>query len=137
MLNLAGAVEEVDLVHINGPKEHRNRRPLYFLEDPGKLTGVPVSELLGGRIRDNVQYSAYLFYKWGRHPGDDADDEYGPALDPDGLVKQAQKIIDEYGFKAIKLKGGVFPPEQEVQAIKKSEKASLRAKPVCMLVASC
>lgn len=93
------------------------------LDIQGKLTGAPVSELLGGRIRDNVQYSAYLFYKWGRHPGDDADDEYGPALDPDGLVKQAQKIIDEYGFKAIKLKGGVFPPEQEVQAIKKLHEA--------------
>ncbi|KEF57116.1 glucarate dehydratase [Exophiala aquamarina CBS 119918] len=83
----------------------------------GKLAGIPVSELLGGRVRDSVQYSAYLFYKWGGHPGE-PDDEYGPALDPAGVVKQAQKIIDEYGFKAIKLKGGVFPPAQEVEAIK-------------------
>ncbi|KIX01891.1 uncharacterized protein Z518_07830 [Rhinocladiella mackenziei CBS 650.93] len=87
------------------------------LDIQGKLAGVPVSDLLGGRVRDNVQYSAYLFYKWGGHPGE-ADDEYGPALDPAGVVKQAQKIIDEYGFKAIKLKGGVFPPAQEVEAIK-------------------
>jgi glucarate dehydratase len=64
-----------------------------------------------------VQYSAYLFYKWAGHPGD-ADDEYGAALDPEGLVKQARKIIDEYGFKAIKLKGGVYPPADEVAAIK-------------------
>ncbi|RYP77349.1 hypothetical protein DL771_001144 [Monosporascus sp. 5C6A] len=35
-----------------------------------------------------------------------------------GVVKQAQKIVHEYGFKAIKLKGGVFPPTQEVEAIK-------------------
>ncbi|KAI9148894.1 glucarate dehydratase [Paramyrothecium foliicola] len=87
------------------------------LDIQGKLAGIPVSELLGGRVRDNVQYSAYLFYKWAGHPGS-PDDEYGAALDPEGLVKQAQKMIDEYGFKAIKLKGGVFPPAEEVAAIK-------------------
>lgn len=87
------------------------------LDIQGKLAGIPVSELLGGRVRDNVQYSAYLFYKWAGHPGE-PDDEYGPALDPAGLVEQARKIIGEYGFKAIKLKGGVFPPAEEVAAIK-------------------
>lgn len=87
------------------------------LDIQGKLANVPVSELLGGRVRDRVHYSAYLFYKWGGHPGDVAD-EYGPALDPAGLVNQAKKIIQEYGFKAIKLKGGVFPPAKEVEAIK-------------------
>lgn len=87
------------------------------LDIQGKLAGVPVSELLGGRVRDRIQYSAYLFYKWGGHPGE-ADDEFGPALDPAGVVKQARKMIDEYGFKAIKLKGGVFPPAEEVEAIK-------------------
>ncbi|KAF4125353.1 glucarate dehydratase [Geosmithia morbida] len=87
------------------------------LDIQGKLAGVPVSALLGGRVRSNVQYSAYLFYKWAGHPGS-PDDEYGAALDPAGLVKQARKIIDKYGFKAIKLKGGVFPPAQEVEAVK-------------------
>lgn len=87
------------------------------LDIQGKLAGVPVCDLLGGRVRDRVQYSAYLFYKWGGHPGQ-PDDEYGPALDAAGLIKQAHKIIDEYGFKAIKLKGGVFPPKDEVEAIK-------------------
>lgn len=87
------------------------------LDIQGKLAGVPVSELLGGRVRDKVQYSAYLFYKWKGHPGE-PDDEYGAALDADGLVRQARKIVDEYGFNAIKLKGGVFPPAQEVAAVK-------------------
>lgn len=92
------------------------------LDIQGKLAGVPVSDLLGGSVRDNVQYSAYLFYKWKGHPGE-PDDEYGEALDPAGVVKQAKKIIDEYGFKAIKLKGGVYPPAQEVEAIKALHKA--------------
>lgn len=87
------------------------------LDIQGKMAGIPVSELLGGRVRDNVQYSAYLFYKWAGHPGQ-PDDEYGAALDPAGIVKQARKMIDEYGFKAIKIKGGVFPPADEVAAIK-------------------
>jgi glucarate dehydratase len=87
------------------------------LDIQGKLAGVPVCDLLGGRVRDRVHYSAYLFYKWAGHPGQ-PDDEYGPALDAAGLIKQAHKIIDEYGFKAIKLKGGVFPPKDEVEAIR-------------------
>jgi len=87
------------------------------LDIQGKVAGVPVSDLLGGRVRDNVPYSAYLFYKWKGHPGE-PDDEYGEALDAAGLVKQARKIVDEYGFKAIKLKGGVYPPAQEVEAVK-------------------
>ncbi|KAG2413100.1 hypothetical protein HFD88_010659 [Aspergillus terreus] len=87
------------------------------LDMQGKLAGVPVSELLGGRVRDTVQYSAYLFYKWAGHPGQD-EDEYGQALDSSDIVSQARKILNEYGFKAIKLKGGVYPPAHEVEAIK-------------------
>ncbi|KAH6658371.1 enolase C-terminal domain-like protein [Truncatella angustata] len=87
------------------------------LDIQGKLAGVPVSDLLGGRVRDTVPYSAYLFYKWAGHPGQ-PDDEFGEALNPEGLVKQAKKMMDEYGFTAIKLKGGVFEPSQEVAAIK-------------------
>lgn len=33
------------------------------LDIQGKLAGVPVSDLLGGAVRDRVAYSAYLFYK--------------------------------------------------------------------------
>ncbi|KAF3011911.1 hypothetical protein E8E14_009598 [Neopestalotiopsis sp. 37M] len=87
------------------------------LDVQGKLAGVPVSDLLGGCVRESVPYSAYLFYKWAGHPGE-PDDEFGEALDPEGLVRQAKKMIDEYGFTAIKLKGGVFEPAQEVAAIK-------------------
>ncbi|MDQ3787654.1 MAG: glucarate dehydratase, partial [Actinomycetota bacterium] len=86
------------------------------LDIQGKAIGRPVSDLLGGAVRDRVDYSAYLFYKWAGHPGAEPD-EYGAALDPDGLVAQARRMVDEYGFTAIKLKGGVFPPEEEIAAI--------------------
>ena len=88
-----------------------------FLDLQGKATGRPVSDLLGGAVRDTVPYSAYLFYKWAGHPGAEPD-EWGAALDPAGVVRQAEKMVAEYGFGSIKLKGGVFPPEQEIEAIK-------------------
>ncbi|AKS32156.1 glucarate dehydratase family protein [Mycolicibacterium goodii] len=86
------------------------------LDVQGKAAGRPVSDLLGGAVRDAVPFSAYLFYKWAAHPGAEPDG-WGAALDPDGIVAQARRIIDEYGFSAIKLKGGVFPPEEEMAAI--------------------
>jgi glucarate dehydratase len=86
------------------------------LDIQGKTIGRPVSDLLGGAVRDRVEYSAYLFYKWAGHPGAEPD-EWGAALNPDQLVTQARRIVDEYGFSAIKVKGGVFAPEEEVAAI--------------------
>ncbi|OBB80525.1 glucarate dehydratase family protein [Mycolicibacterium peregrinum] len=86
------------------------------LDVAGKATGRPVSDLLGGAVRDAVPFSAYLFYKWAAHPGAEPDC-WGEALDPDGIVTQARRIIGEYGFTAIKLKGGVFAPEEEAAAI--------------------
>ncbi len=89
------------------------------LDLQGRAIGRPVVDLLGGRVRDSVAYSAYLFYKWEKHPGADApDDPYGPALDPAGIVEQARRLIERYGFGSIKLKGGVFPPEEEIAAIR-------------------
>ncbi len=87
-----------------------------LLDIQGKTVGRPVSDLLGGAVRDRVAYSGYLFYKWAAHPGQ-PDDDWGAALDPDGIVRQAHRLIDDYGFTALKLKGGVFPPEQEIAAI--------------------
>lgn len=86
------------------------------LDVQGHATGRPVADLLGGKVRDAVPFSAYLFYKWAAHPGLEPD-AYGEALDPAGIVAQAQRIIAEYGFTAIKLKGGVFPPDEEMAAI--------------------
>ncbi|WP_306191135.1 glucarate dehydratase family protein [Streptomyces sp. MK5] len=86
------------------------------LDIRGRAAGRPVCDLLGGAVRDRVPFSAYLFYKWAAHPGH-APDDWGPAVDPDGIVAQARRMAGEYGFTAIKLKGGVMPPEQEVEAV--------------------
>jgi len=87
------------------------------LDIQGQAAGRPVADLLGGAVRDEVPFSAYLFYKWAGHPGHEPDD-WGEALDPDGIVRQARRMVGEYGFSALKLKGGVFPPDQEAEAIR-------------------
>lgn len=86
------------------------------LDIQGQLLGVPVSELLGGRVRSAVPFSGYLFYKWSGHPGGEGD-SWGEALDPDGIVRQARRMVDDYGFSALKLKGGVVAPDVEAEAI--------------------
>lgn len=87
------------------------------LDIQGKAAGRTVADLLGGAVRPAVPYSAYLFYKWAAHPGQ-RPDRYGEALDPGGIVAQARAMVGRYGFSAIKLKGGVFPPGQEIEAIR-------------------
>jgi glucarate dehydratase len=86
------------------------------LDIQGKLLGRPVSDLLGGAVRDRVPYSAYLFYKWAAHPGAESD-QFGEALTPSDIVAQARWMLDTYGFRAIKLKGGVFEPAAEIEAV--------------------
>lgn len=94
----------------------------------GKAVGRPVVDLLGGKARDHVPFSAYLFYKYegaggplsfGTDPNATgwAAARQKAALDPEGVVAQAQAMCKEFGFKSIKLKGGVFEPAQEVAAM--------------------
>lgn len=83
----------------------------------GKSTGRPVVDLLGGQVRQNVPYSAYLFYKFRHHHGDSSEDAWGEVLTPEQLVSEAQQMIDLYGFNAIKLKAGVFTPEEEIEGL--------------------
>ncbi|MET8946473.1 enolase C-terminal domain-like protein [Streptomyces sp. NPDC004542] len=92
------------------------------LDAQGKLLGRPVTDLLGGRLRDSVPYAGYLFHKWAEHPAQDGrpavPDAWGPALDPDGVVAQARRMVRRYGFRSLKLKGGVFPPGQEAATLR-------------------
>lgn len=94
----------------------------------GKVVSRPVVDLLGGRMRDAVPFAAYLFYKpegaGGTHGfGTDAGAtgwakaRQAAALDPSGIVAQAREMCRAFGFRSVKLKGGVFEPGQETDAI--------------------
>ncbi len=77
------------------------------LDLQGKHLGVPVHELLGGKVRSRVPFASYLFF---RHPAEDGTGEIRTA---EQLVKHARALVDEHGFSVHKLKGGVFPPDYE------------------------
>ena len=86
-----------------------------LLDMQARHLGMPLVDWLGGRVRDAVPFSAYLFFKYARHV--DAaypDDAWGEALDADQLVAQARTMVQRHGFGSFKLKGGVLPPEQEL-----------------------
>ncbi len=86
----------------------------------GKSVGLPVCDILGGRVREEVPFSAYLFFKragGGRAGAGAREDRWGEALDPASIVDQAKRMIAAYGFGSVKLKGGVFPPQQEIEAM--------------------
>ena len=75
----------------------------------GQKWGVPVSEILGGRLREQIPFASYLFF---RYP-----DAQGKAevRTVEQLVDAARTLKKRYGFTSHKLKGGVFPPEYELE----------------------
>jgi glucarate dehydratase len=73
----------------------------------GQKWGAPVSEILGGRLRDRVPFASYLFF---RYPND-----AGEVRTVEQLVNHAKTLKRAYGFTSHKLKGGVFPPEYELE----------------------
>ena len=90
-----------------------------MLDLQGQTVGAPVCDLLGGAVRSQVPFSAYLFYKFGEHQSRPyAADPWGEALTSTQLVAQATRMIDIYGFESIKLKAGALAPDLEVQGLK-------------------
>jgi glucarate dehydratase len=101
----------------------------------GKSAGKPACDILGGRVRHEVLFSAYLFYKHAGGGGEGADarpDEYGEALTPEAMVKQAEQMIAKYGFRDIKLKAGVLDPEMEIETVRQLRAAFGPAVPLRM-----
>ncbi len=102
-----------------------------LLDLMGKFLGVPVCELLGpGKQRDEVTVLGYLFYIGDRNKTDLAYQEgargvhdwyhlrHQEAMNCEAVVRLAEAAQDRYGFKDFKLKGGVLPGEQEIDAVK-------------------
>ena len=71
----------------------------------GQKWRVPVSEILGGRLRDSVPFASYLFF---RYPN--SKDGSGEVRTAGQLVEHAIALKKKHGFTTHKLKGGVFAP---------------------------
>jgi glucarate dehydratase len=90
-----------------------------MLDLQGQSIGAPIVDLLGGAVRREVAYSAYLFFKYAEHHGKAyAPDAWGEGLSPQQIVAQARRMVELYGFQSIKLKGGVFEPQHEIACIR-------------------
>ena len=75
----------------------------------GQAWGVPVCDILGGRVRDRVPFASYLFFRYA------APDGRGAIRTPDELIAHARALKAEHGFRTHKVKGGVFPPGYELE----------------------
>ena len=90
-----------------------------MLDLQGQIVGAPIVDLLGGAVRPQVAYSAYLFFKYAEHHGRPYEpDAWGEGISPQQMVAQARRMVDLYGFQSIKLKGGVFEPQHEIACIR-------------------
>lgn len=76
----------------------------------GKRLGVRACDLLGGAVREEIPFASYLFY---RLPNESTG--VGGETSADEIVAHAQALTERYGFTTHKLKGGVFPPEHDIE----------------------
>jgi glucarate dehydratase len=95
-------------------------------------TGRSLSELLGGPVSDEVEFSSYLFFRHaaddprlladpriadGRGRGAKALDDWGEVRTPEAMAEMAWKFHERWGFRVHKLKAGVLPPDVELDAL--------------------
>jgi glucarate dehydratase len=103
------------------------------LDACGKATGRPLCQLLGGPVRDSVEFCAYLFYRFAAdHPklladphlvdargkGKAALDDWGEVRTPEALAAEAERFRQRWGFRVFKLKAGVLPPKVELESMR-------------------
>jgi glucarate dehydratase len=83
------------------------------MDATGKWLGIRACDLLGGALRDTVPFASYIFY---RYPN--AGSGKGGETTADEIVAHAKELAAKYGFKSHKLKGGVFPPDHDVEVFR-------------------
>lgn len=105
---------------------------LACLDAAGKATGRRLCELLGGPVREEVEFAAYLFYRYSadhkqvlsdprlvddRGRGDKALDPWGDVRTPQAMAELAEGFRKKWGFRVFKLKAGVLKPDAELATI--------------------
>jgi glucarate dehydratase len=106
---------------------------LACLDACGQATKRRLCELLGGPVRDQVEFAAYLFYRYAAdHPrlladrriadrrgkGAQALDDWGEVRSPEAMVRTAARFHKQWGFRVLKLKAGVLPVKIELETMR-------------------
>ncbi len=77
----------------------------------GQAWGVPVSEILGGRLRDRIPFASYCFFRYA-----DSQTGRGEVRTIDQMVEFTRELKRRAGFRTHKLKAGIFHPDYELEA---------------------
>jgi len=77
----------------------------------GKALDKPVSELWGGADRERIEFIAHVFYRYEQNG-------QGGESSPEAISERYGLLVEQHGFRGIKLKGGVFPPDEELAALR-------------------
>lgn len=106
---------------------------LACLDACGRATGRRLCELLGGPVREEVEFAAYLFFRYaadrpelladrrivdGRGTGARALDGWGEVRSAQAMAELADGFRKRWGFRVFKLKAGVLSPEVELVAMR-------------------
>jgi glucarate dehydratase len=76
----------------------------------GQKWNAPVYEILGGKLQSEIPFASYLFFRYA-----DEKTGHGEVRTIDQLLHHAKDLKAKHGFTSHKLKGGVFPPEYELE----------------------
>jgi len=105
---------------------------LACLDAIGRASGRRLCELLGGPVREEVEFASYLFFRFSsdhrevlndprlvdkRGKGDAALDQWGDVRTPETMAELAWQFHQKFGFRIHKLKAGVFDPQLELNAL--------------------
>lgn len=106
---------------------------LACLDAMGRMTNRRLCDLLGGPVRDRIEFASYLFFRYaadhervlddprlvdGRGRGEKALDFWGEVRTPEAMAELAWKFHQKFGFRVHKLKAGVLSPDVELDALR-------------------
>ena len=92
------------------------------LDLQGKKLGMPVCDLIGGRVRNVVPFAGYLFFRYANEA------KQGEIGNAEQMVDYAAKLVKQFGFETLKFKNGVLHPDEEIEIFIALRKAFPRMK---------
>ena len=79
----------------------------------GKATGKRCADLWGGLDKEEVEFTAYVFYRY------KSVEEEGGYSHPQYIADYTLELMETYGFRDMKLKNGVLDPPDEIETVRR------------------